>query len=164
MINKNFDPQAGTEVPKTKLILPKKVEAAHNKKLSDMYERKDDVVFDPTKMEQSVKDKLPQPTGWRVLILPYRGKRKTTGGIYIPDEIVHRESLATVCGYVLKVGPDAWKDEDKYPAGDYCKEGDWVIFGRYAGSRFKIDGGEVRLLNDDEILATINDPDDILHI
>ena len=45
----------------------------------------------------------------------------------------------------------------------WCKEKDWVIFGRYAGSRFKIDGGEVRLLNDDEILATINDPEDILH-
>ena len=46
----------------------------------------------------------------------------------------------------------------------WCKEGDWVIFGRYAGSRFKIEGGEVRILNDDEIIATISSPEDILHV
>jgi chaperonin GroES len=112
----------------------------------------------------SAKEKLPEPSGWRILILPYRGKGKTAGGIYIPDATVDREALATVCGYVVKVGPLAYQDKEKF--GDskpWCKEGDWVIFGRYAGSRFKIEGGEVRLLNDDEILATINNPEDIIH-
>ena len=110
------------------------------------------------------KEKLPEPSGWRILILPYRGKGKTAGGIYIPDSTVDREALATVCGYVVKVGPLAYKDKEKFGDSEpWCKEGDWVIFGRYAGSRFKIDGGEVRLLNDDEILATINDPEDIIH-
>ena len=108
-------------------------------------------------------EKMPQPTGWRILILPFRGKGKTESGVYLPDAHVDREALATVCGYVLKMGPDAYKDEQKFPNGPWCKEKDWVIFGRYAGSRFKIEGGEVRLLNDDEILATINDPEDILH-
>ena len=119
----------------------------------------------------TAKEKLPEPSGWRILILPYRGKGKTARGIYIPDSTVDREALATVCGYVVKVGPLAYKDPVKFGnANDptenwkpWCKEGDWVIFGRYAGSRFKIDGGEVRLLNDDEILATINDPEDIIH-
>tara|TARA_R110001583_G_scaffold22381_1_gene84062 strand:- start:553 stop:978 length:426 start_codon:yes stop_codon:yes gene_type:complete len=110
------------------------------------------------------KEKLPEPSGWRILILPYRGKGKTAGGIYIPDSTVDREALATVCGYVVKVGPLAYKDKEKFGDSEpWCKEGDWVIFGRYAGSRFKIDGGEVRLLNDDEILATINNPEDIIH-
>ena len=108
-------------------------------------------------------EKMPQPTGWRILILPFRGKGKTESGVYLPDAHVDREALATNCGYVLKMGPDAYKDEQKFPNGAWCKEKDWVIFGRYAGSRFKIEGGEVRLLNDDEILATINDPEDILH-
>ena len=54
--------------------------------------------------------------------------------------------------------------ESKFPEGPWCKTGDWVIFARYAGSRFKIDGGEVRIINDDEILATINDPEDILSL
>jgi len=112
----------------------------------------------------TAKEKLPEPSGWRILILPYRGKGKTAGGIYIPDSTVEREALATVCGYVVKVGPLAYKDKEKFGDSDpWCKEGDWVIFGRYAGSRFKIDGGEVRLLNDDEILATINNPEDIIH-
>lgn len=112
----------------------------------------------------SAKEKLPEPSGWRILILPYRGKGKTEGGVYLPDQHVDREALATVCGYVVKVGPLAYKDPDKFgDTGPWCKEGDWVIFGRYAGSRFKIDGGEVRLLNDDEILATINNPEDIIH-
>jgi len=112
----------------------------------------------------SAKEKLPEPSGWRILILPYRGKGKTEGGVYLPDQHVDREALATVCGYVVKVGPLAYKDLDKFgDTGPWCKEGDWVIFGRYAGSRFKIDGGEVRLLNDDEILATISNPEDIIH-
>jgi|TARA_R110000824_G_scaffold50752_3_gene141496 chaperonin GroES len=151
----------------TGLLIPDHIANKENikaKKLSDSFVEPKDVVFDPSKMPQTAKDALPKPTGWRVLILPYQGKKTSKGGVFIPDEIVARETLATVCGYVLKIGPDAWKDSDKFPAGAYCKEGDWVIFGRYAGSRFKIDGGEVRLLNDDEILATITNPDDILHI
>tara|TARA_R110000787_G_scaffold106186_1_gene213809 strand:+ start:453 stop:869 length:417 start_codon:yes stop_codon:yes gene_type:complete len=110
-------------------------------------------------------EKLPEPTGWRILVLPYRGKGRTEGGVFIPDAAVEREALATVCALVLKVGPLAYKDQDKFgESGAWCKEQDWVIFGRYAGSRFKIEGGEVRLLNDDEVLAKINDPADILHI
>ncbi len=57
----------------------------------------------------------------------------------------------------------AYNDKEKYPTGPWCKKGDWVIFARYAGSRIEIEGGEVRLLNDDEILATVRDPTDILH-
>ena len=44
-----------------------------------------------------------------------------------------------------------------------AKKGDWIIFARYAGSRIKIDGGEIRLLNDDEVLATVENPEDIFH-
>lgn len=119
--------------------------------------------------EDSIKlpvlERLPQPTGWRILILPYRGQGKTKAGVLLPDEAVDREAVATVCGYVLKVGPLAYRDRDKFGlhSEPWCKETDWVIFGRYAGSRFKIEGGEVRLLNDDEILARLNSPNDILH-
>ncbi len=132
-------------------------------------ERYAKVAAQPRKKETSpenitAKEKLPQPSGWRILILPYRGKGKTEGGVYLPDQHVDREALATVCGYVVKIGPLAYKDQDKFgDTGPWCKEGDWVIFGRYAGSRFKIDGGEVRLLNDDEVLATISNPEDIIH-
>ena len=51
----------------------------------------------------------------------------------------------------------------KFPMGPWCDQGDWVMFARYSGSRFKIDGGEVRILNDDEVLAKIKEPEDVLH-
>ena len=127
------------------------------------YIKPEEKVLDPEKLDISSLERLPSPSGWRLLILPYRGKGKTEAGIYLPDQVIERESVATVCGYVLKVGPLAYKDETKFPSGPWCKEQDWIIFGRYAGARFKIDGGEVRILNDDEVIAVVQDPEDILH-
>ncbi len=131
--------------------------------IKSAYIKPEDKVLDPSKVDMDTFERLPDPTGWRILILPYRGKGKTEGGILLPDSVTDRESVATVCGYVLKVGSLAYKDEEKFPGGPWCKEKDWVIFGRYAGARFKIDGGEVRILNDDEVIAVIQDPEDILH-
>jgi len=132
--------------------------------LKDAYVAVEEKILDPDKIEDSSLERLPKPTGWRLLILPYRGKGKTEAGIFLPDTVVDREAVATVCGYVLRMGPLAYKDEEKFPNGPWCKEKDWIIFGRYAGARFRIDGGEVRILNDDEVIAVIQDPEDILHI
>ena len=107
---------------------------------------------------------MPQPTGWRILVLPYGGLKKTKGGIILSDKTQETIQMTTVCAYVLKVGPQAYRDTWRFPSGPWCKKGDWVIFGRYAGSRFKIEGAEIRLLNDDEIIATISNPEDILHL
>jgi chaperonin GroES len=107
--------------------------------------------------------KLPIPTGWRILVLPFKMKDKTKGGILVTDDVVERAQVASTCGLVLKVGPDAYGDKERYPEGPWCKKGTWVVFARYAGSRIKIDGGEVRLLNDDEVLATVENPEDIFH-
>jgi co-chaperonin GroES (HSP10) len=97
--------------------------------------------------------------------MPYKGREKTDGGIHLPDAVRDREALATVVAYVLKVGPLAYKDQDKFGDGEpWCKEGDWICIGRYSGSRFRIEGGEVRIINDDEVIATIVDPEDIQHI
>lgn len=120
--------------------------------------------FDPSELDETVKSRIPAPTGWRIAVLPYRGAEKTKGGIILAEETQKRTQLATVCGYVLKVGPLAYMDESKFPTGAWCAEGDWVIFGRYAGARIAIDGGEIRLLNDDEILGRVNDPEDVLHL
>ena len=114
-------------------------------------------------IEKSLVDRMPQPTGWRVLVLPYKGKSKDRWRHLSSIKLFSRTEISTQVGYVLKIGPLAYKDEVKFPTGFWCKEGDWVIFARYAGSRFKIEGGEVRILNDDEVLATILDPEDILH-
>ena len=131
--------------------------------ISKAYVDVDKRVLDPDRLDRDSLQRMPTPTGWRILILPYQGKGKTEGGILLPNSVVERESVATVCGYVLKVGPLAYADKTKFPDGAWCKERDWVIFGRYAGARFRIDGGEVRILNDDEVIGIVQDPDDILH-
>tara|TARA_R110000787_G_scaffold218067_2_gene326787 strand:- start:3209 stop:3640 length:432 start_codon:yes stop_codon:yes gene_type:complete len=116
--------------------------------------------FDPATVHEEL-EKLPGPTGYRILILPFSQKTVTKGGIHLADSYVEKERLATNVGFVVSLGPDAYKDSNKFPNGAWCKERDWIIFGRYAGSRIKIDGGDLRLLNDDEVLAVINDPEDV---
>tara|TARA_R100001594_G_scaffold54345_2_gene87888 strand:- start:177 stop:587 length:411 start_codon:yes stop_codon:yes gene_type:complete len=121
-------------------------------------------VLDPALLEKPLLERLPQPTGWRVLVMPYQGKAKTTGGLFVPEEIRERESVATVVAYVLKLGPLAYKDKEKFGDEPWCQEKQWVCIGRYSGSRFKIDGGEVRIINDDEVIATLLEPDDVRHV
>ena len=108
-------------------------------------------------------EKLPNPTGWRILVMPFQVKEKSEGGIIIAQETLDRARAAVQVGYVLKMGPLCYEDKDKYPTGPWCAEKDWVIFARYAGSRMEIDGGEIRMLNDDEVLGTIDDPKDLIH-
>ena len=133
--------------------------------VSSAYIKEADRVLDPGRLEVTLNERLPQPTGWRLLVMPYMGKATTDGGIHIPDATRDREALATVVAYVLKIGPLAYKDPDKFGSSKpWCEEGQWVCIGRYAGARFKIDGGEVRIINDDEVIATILEPDDIKHV
>ena len=133
--------------------------------VSTAYIKEADRVLDPGRLEVTLNERLPQPTGWRLLVMPYMGKATTDGGIHIPDATRDREALATVVAYVLKIGPLAYKDPDKFGSSKpWCEEGQWVCIGRYAGARFKIDGGEVRIINDDEVIATILEPDDIKHV
>ena len=143
----------------TQIDLDSVKEAVAN--LSDAYEAPK--VLNPENIGGSLLERMPTPTGWRILVLPYRGKGKTEGVLYMPDTVVEQAQVSTQVGYVLKVGPLAYKDSEKFPSGAWCEEKDWVMFARYSGSRFNIDGGEVRILNDDEILARISDPTDVLH-
>ena len=118
---------------------------------------------EPLNPETIQKSQLPVPSGWRLLVLPFSPREKTKGGILIAQESLDKLRIATNCGYVLSMGPLAYHDREKFPTGPWCKKGDWVIFARYAGSRLPIEGGEVRILNDDEILGTLKDPESVLH-
>ena len=150
----------------TLLTLEKEV-PKHRNALTDKYEEAKNIgqekePLNPENIENQ-KEQLPEPSGWRLLVLPCTPKEKTKGGILIAQESLEKLRIATNCGYVLKVGPLAYYDKEKFPTGPWCKQGDWVIFARYAGSRLPIEGGEVRLLNDDEVLGTINNPESVLH-
>jgi chaperonin GroES len=115
------------------------------------------------KSETKQEAKLPKPTGWRLLVLPFKMKEKTKGGVILAEDTLERQQVASQVGLVLAMGPQCYKDKERYPEGPWCKVNDWVMFARYAGSRVKIEGGEIRMLNDDEVLATIDSPEDILH-
>lgn len=109
-------------------------------------------------VDENIARKIPEPTGYKLLIKPLEVKEKTDSGIYMPDALKNAEQTASVIGFVVKVGPDAYKDTDKFPNGPYCKEGDFVIFRSYSGTRFKIDKQEFRLINDDTVEAVVDDP------
>ena len=136
------------EEPKVKPALLDKIEAEKKSKV------------DLSKKESS---KLPEPTGWRLLVLPFKMKEKTKGGLMLAETTLEKQQVASQVGLVMAMGPDCYKDKERYSDGPWCKVNDWIMFARYAGSRIKIEGGEMRLLNDDEVLATIDSPEDILH-
>ena len=136
--------------------------------LSECYVAEEDRVLDPTLASKEIIDRLPQPTGWRLLIAPFNPPKKSKGGILLNQKTLEEDAIQTNVGYVLRMGPLAYADKERYPTGPWCEEKQWVIFARYAGSRFRLNdekraafGSEVRILNDDEILGTILDPDDI---
>ena len=132
----------------------------HRNALEEKYQVEEKEPLNPENIQKS---QLPAPSGWRLLVLPFSPREKTKGGILIAQESLDKLRIATNCGYVLKVGPLAYHDKEKFPTGPWCKVGDWVVFARYAGSRLPIEGGEVRILNDDEVLGTIKDPESVLH-
>jgi co-chaperonin GroES (HSP10) len=107
---------------------------------------------------------IPEPVGWRMLIRPYQPSKKTKGGVILADTTRETMQMTTVVGLVVKMGPDCYKDKIKFPDGPWCKKGQFIIYGRYAGSRFQTKYGEHRILNDDEIIGTIKKPENILHL
>ena len=109
-------------------------------------------------VDHKVANKIPEPSGYKLLIKPLEVKEKTDSGVYMPDSLKSAEQTASVIGFVVKAGPDAYMDKDKFPTGPYCQEGDFVIFRSYSGTRFKIDKQEFRLINDDTVEAVVDDP------
>tara|TARA_R100000988_G_C3964458_1_gene148044 strand:- start:370 stop:789 length:420 start_codon:yes stop_codon:yes gene_type:complete len=112
-------------------------------------------------IEEYIK-KLPNPVGYRLLIRPWSGHKKTKGGILLSEQTQENIQMTTVVGVVIKMGDLCYQDKTKFPTGPWCKEGQFIVYGRYAGARFKTKYGEHRILNDDEIIGTIEKPEDIL--
>ena len=145
-----------TEAPKIKLALQEKYKEEDKNKAPEPEPLSPDNIGDTV-------DELPEPSGYRILVLPFTPKNKSKGGILFSQETLDKARISTTCGYVLKMGDLAYKDTEKF-GKPWCKKGDWVIFARYAGSRLPIEGGEVRILNDDEVLGTVKNPESLLHL
>jgi len=102
---------------------------------------------------------LPKPTGWKILCgVPDVSDKFENSSLVKAESIMRQEEHSTTILFVLAVGPDAYKDTDKFSNGPWCKEGDFVLVRTYSGTRFKIYGKEFRLLNDDQIDAVVDDP------
>lgn len=100
---------------------------------------------------------MPQPAGYRILIAIVK-KEEKIGSIITPEQWRKAEETASIVGCVISLGSLAYSDPDKFPTGPWCKEGDWVIFRSYSGTRLKVGEQEFRLINDDTVEAVVDDP------
>lgn len=102
---------------------------------------------------------LPVPSGWKILIcMPVFEEKATEGGIILPNQTKNAEEVAANIGLVVALGPDCYKDTNRYPSGPWCKEGDFIVMRSYSGSRFTIGGHEFRMINEDTVEGVIEDP------
>lgn len=102
---------------------------------------------------------LPKPAGYRILVaLPDVSDYYEGSTLLKTDSEKHREYITSIMGVVIDMGKDAYKDTDRYPDGPWCKAGDYVMFRMNTGTRFRVNGKEFRLMNDDSIEAVIPDP------
>ena len=108
--------------------------------------------------DEDLKARLPLPSGYRLLIAIPEVNEKTEGGVFMPEQLKKAEETASIVGFVVKAGPEAYGDIAKFPNGPWCNEGDFVIFRSYSGTRFKVLGKEFRLINDDTVEAVVEDP------
>ena len=117
-----------------------------------------------TEAAQSMTDadweaQLPNPVGYRISVaLPDISDYYDGSTLLKTDSEKHREYITSIMGVVIDMGGDAYKDKERYPDGPWCKVGDYVMFRMNTGTRFKVNGKEFRLMNDDSIEAVIPDP------
>ena len=111
--------------------------------------------------DETTASALPTPVGHKLLCIVPEVDEKiagTTLDLVRDATTLRQEEHATTVLFVLRVGPDAYKDTAKFPTGAWCKEGDFVLVRTYSGTRFKIFGKEFRLINDDQVDAVVQDP------
>jgi len=111
----------------------------------------------PETAEKKAKQ-IPEPCGFHMLCMVPEVEDKFDSGIIKADTTLFAEERLTTVLFVMKLGPDAYKDQSKFPTGAWCKEGDFVLVRPHSGSRLKIHGREFRLINDDTVEGVVEDP------
>ena len=99
---------------------------------------------------------MPKPKGYKILIALPEPDEKTDGGII--------KAKQSIVGFVIEMGPDAYKNPERFPSGPFCEKGDWVVMRAYSGTRFMVHGKEFRLINDDSVEAVVEDPRGIVKV
>ena len=101
---------------------------------------------------------LPDPSGYRILCGIPSIEEQYESGILKSDLTLQHEELLTTVLFVVKMGPDCYKDAARFPSGPWCKEGDFILVRPHAGTRLKIHGREFRIINDDSVEGVVEDP------
>jgi co-chaperonin GroES (HSP10) len=116
-----------------------------------------DITVLPETDEQKAKQ-LPKPSGYRILCAIPDVEKAYESGILKTDETVRVDELLTTVLFVVELGPDCYKDNDRFPSGPWCKKGDFVLVRPNAGTRLVIHGREFRIINDDSVEGIVDDP------
>ena len=108
--------------------------------------------------EEEMEAQLPKPVGYMILVALPKVEEAYDSGIIKADRTRHEEYILSSMGAVLDMGDQAYADKDRFPTGPWCKVGDFVMFRPNTGTRFKVNGSEYRLMNDDSVQAVVTDP------
>jgi co-chaperonin GroES (HSP10) len=114
--------------------------------------------------DSTLEQQLPKPVGYKLLIALPQIEETFAGGILKADKTIRDELILSMIGVVLDMGEQAYSDPERFPNGPWCKQGDYVLFRANSGTRFKVNGQEMRLLNDDSIEAVVSDPKGITRV
>jgi co-chaperonin GroES (HSP10) len=114
------------------------------------------VNFEATAEEKA--KQLPEPSGYRILCVIPEIDEAYDSGILKADKTMHFEEMLSTVFFVVKMGPDCYKDSSRFPTGPWCKEGDFILARPNSGTRLKIHGREFRIINDDSVEAIVEDP------
>ena len=108
--------------------------------------------------EEEMEAQLPKPVGYMILVALPKVEEAYESGIIKADRTRHEEYILSTMGAVIDMGEQAYADKDRFPTGPWCKVGDFVMFRPNTGTRFKVNGSEYRLMNDDSVQAVVADP------
>jgi co-chaperonin GroES (HSP10) len=112
-------------------------------------------------LSQSAEEKakqIPDPVTYHLLCMLPEAKEEYEGGLLKASQTIQYEELLSPVLFVAKIGPDAFKDEKRFPSGASCQVGDFVLVRPNSGTRMKIHGTEWRIINDDSVEAVVEDP------
>jgi co-chaperonin GroES (HSP10) len=110
------------------------------------------------KSDEEKATQLPKPSGYRILCAIPDIEKEYESGLIKADSTLHYEELLTTVLFVVDLGPDCYKDDKRFPNGPWCEKGDFVLVRPNAGTRLVIHGREFRIINDDSVEATVDDP------
>ena len=120
------------------------------------------------KTEETAEEKgkqLPNPTGYHILCaIPEQDKEHSGSLIHKADTTLRMEEVLSTVFFVVEMGPDCYKDEKRFPTGPWCKKGDFILARPNTGTRLKIHGREFRIINDDSVEGTVDDPRGITRV